>query len=87
MKISPPTLQRCGLKAREHRVECRYIVEAGIESRQKRKFDVGQMTYARDNSIMACEMRLAVLAAEDLVGVEVGVVDEAHARRLVACGR
>ena len=34
---------------------------------------------------MACEMRLAVLAAENLVGVEVGVVDEAHARRLVVC--
>lgn len=30
---------------------------------------------------MACEMRLAVLAAEDFVRVEVGVVDEAHARR------
>ena len=30
---------------------------------------------------MACEVRFAVLAAEDLVGVEVGVVDEAHARR------
>ena len=36
---------------------------------------------------MACEMRLAVLAAKDLVRVEVGVVDEAHARGLVACGR
>ena len=30
---------------------------------------------------MACEVRFAILAAEDLVGVEVGVVDEAHARR------
>ena len=28
---------------------------------------------------MACKMRLAILAAEDLVGVEVGIVDEAHA--------
>lgn len=36
---------------------------------------------ARDDGVMACEMRLAVLAAEDLVRVEVGVVDEAHARR------
>lgn len=31
---------------------------------------------------MAGEMRLALFAAKDLVGVEVGVVDEAHARRL-----
>ncbi len=31
---------------------------------------------------MACEMRLAVFAAEDLVRVQVGVVDEAHARGL-----
>ena len=29
---------------------------------------------------MACEMRLAALAAKDLVRVEVRVVDEAHAR-------
>lgn len=36
---------------------------------------------ARDDGVMACEMRLAVLAAEDFVRVEVGVVDEAHARR------
>lgn len=35
---------------------------------------------------MACEMRLAIFAPKDLVGVEVGIVDEAHARRLVACG-
>lgn len=30
---------------------------------------------------MAREMRLAVLAAKDLVRVQVGVVDEAHTRR------
>ena len=30
---------------------------------------------------MAGEMGLAVFAAEDLVGVEVGIVDEAHAVR------
>lgn len=35
---------------------------------------------------MACKMRFAVFATEDLVRVEVGVVDKAHARRLVACG-
>ena len=27
---------------------------------------------------MACEMRFAVLTAEYLVGVEIGVVDKAH---------
>ena len=43
-------------------------------------------TYAGNDSIVACKMRFAVFAAEDLVGVEVGVVDKAHARRLVACG-
>lgn len=31
---------------------------------------------------MAGEMGLAVFAAEDLVGVEVGVVDEAHPHHL-----
>ena len=46
-----------------------------------------RQTYARDDGVMACEMRLAVLAAEDLVGVEVRVVDETHAGRLMACGR
>ena len=45
---------------------------------------------------MACEVGLAAFAAEDLVGVQVGVVDEAHGSLLwdffflegpVACGR
>ena len=38
-------------------------------------------TYPRNNRIVAREMRLAVLAAEYLVRVEIGVVDEAHAGR------
>ena len=38
-------------------------------------------TYPRNNRIVAREMRLAVLAAEYLVRVEVGVVNEAHAGR------
>ena len=38
-------------------------------------------TYPGYNRIVAREMRLAVLAAEYLVRVEVGVVHEAHAGR------
>ena len=35
-------------------------------------------TYARHYGVVACEVGLAAFAAEDLVGVQVGVVDEAH---------
>ena len=35
-------------------------------------------TYAGDYGVVACEVGLAAFAAENLVGVQVGVVDEAH---------
>ena len=35
-------------------------------------------TYSADDSVMSCEMGLAVLASEDFVGVEVDVVGESH---------
>ena len=35
-------------------------------------------TYAGDYGVMACEVGLAGFAAENFVGVQVGVVDEAH---------
>lgn len=42
-----------------------------------------RQTYTADDGIMACEMGLAVLAAEDFVGVEVDVVGEAHGGLLI----
>lgn len=37
-------------------------------------------TYSADDSVMSCEMGLAVLASEDFVRVEVDVVGEPHSQ-------
>lgn len=48
--------------------------------------ELGATTHATDNGVMTCEMSLALLAAEDLVRVQVDVVCEPHPRRLSAAG-
>lgn len=65
-------------------LKCRIPRKGKRRGEKKRRRGIFQRaTYPRDNRIVAREMRLAVLAAEYLVRVEVGVVNEAHTGR---CG-
>ena len=45
------------------------------------KWGGGKRTHSTYYSIMAGEMGLAILAAKDLVGIEIDVVSEPHPRR------